>query len=133
MKDHSATPEAKARRIERQKLRNDQRPDPFVERVRLLRFWRERDPYLHPASRATPRFPHIRSIYKNPVFWRHLLPGLRARLEATKREHDLTWHAEMRASAEKWRRSNALAKAPPLPLFSAEDGGVSISNASFPT
>jgi len=107
MMDHSATIEAKAVRQMRADLQREQRNDPLAYRVRLLRLWREGDQYLHPAARATPRFPHVRSLYKNAVFWRYLLPGLRARLEARMREHDRAYWAELRAQSQRWQQIKA--------------------------
>lgn len=106
-RDPSASPEAQAVRKERQAARRHQGGDLLEKRAKTLAFWIARDPDLHPCARASTRFPHVRTFYMNPVFWKYLMPRLRAMLEAKLREHNRAFAEELRASSARWRQAKA--------------------------
>lgn len=78
--------------------------DPLAKRARLVAQWR-RDALSRGDSRAlADRFPACWALYRNPVFWRYLMPGLRAKLRELYRTERQGWLRKLREDAEAARQ-----------------------------
>ena len=109
MSDHLSSPEAKAIRSRRAKLRDRLSRDPLAERARLVQFWRkcaETNPAHRPLCGAW-----WRPFLTQPGFRHLLMPRLRQMVEARARAHREQHAAEMRAYSKRWAEIKATREA----------------------